>query len=263
VFFPGTGLSPVDYRLLLETVALQGFAVVGLSYANDKDVDRISDPSDPNCTERARLEILSGDDLSSRVDVTRDDSAIGRLVGLLAFLELHHPGEGWGDFVAGGQPRWSSIVASGHSLGGGEAALIGLKHHVARVVLLSAPNDRACGVTSAPAPWEVAGALTAPASWFGLGHVWDVRDEPLELSAWNALGLASFGLPQAVVNVEKAAPPYDNAHELTTDALPAACQSQEDCSTNDAHRSTAVDANTPLDGDTPHLLDAWRYLFGS
>lgn len=262
VFFPGTGLLPADYQLVLSTAAQQGYLVVGLRYANDKDVGAISDSSDPNCTEQSRLEILTGKDLSSKVTVGPGDSILNRLVALLLFLDAQHPGEGWGSFVSGGQPLWSSIVAAGHSLGGGEAALIGLKYAVARVVMFSSPNDHSCGDSSVqPAPWEVAGTLTPPMLWFGFGHLWDVNDEPLELSAWNALGMAQFGNPFSV-NVEKIMPPYDNSHELKTDALPATCSSQATCATNDAHRSTAVDLDTPLDAGVPHFLSTWRYLLG-
>ncbi len=266
LFLPGTSFAPDDYQRLLTVAAQQGYLVVGLSYANNEDVGAISDSNDPDCTLQSRLEILTGEDLSPKVSVGVADSVIGRLVGLLAYLDAMHPGEGWGAFVSGGQPAWASIVAAGHSLGGGEAALIGLQHAVARVVTFSAPNDHQCGDAGGgatkPAAWELAGTTTPPALWFGLAHLWDSDDEALELLAWSSLGMDPFGTP-ASVNIEKVTtPPYDGAHELKTDALPAGCASQAACTTMDAHRSTAVDANTPLDNGVPHFLTAWRYMLG-
>ncbi len=151
---------------------------------------------------------------------------------------------------------------AGHSLGGGEAALIGTMYAVPRVVMFSSPNDHTCGDSTMPARWEVPSTVTPPASWFGFGHLWDSDDEMLEVSAWSALGMDVFGSPAASVNVEKVAPPYEGSHELKTFALPATCTDESSCPINDAHRSTAVDANTPLDGAEPHFLAAWQYLLG-
>src|SRR5262249_2204693 len=137
VFLPGATFLPAQYHLLLTIAAQQGYLSVGLRYANDLDVGMISDLNDPNCTEKARLEILTGDDLSPKVSVGKADSVINRLVELLLWLDSHHPGEGWGTFVSSGQPNWPLIVAAGHSLGGGEAALIGLQFGVARVAMFS------------------------------------------------------------------------------------------------------------------------------
>jgi hypothetical protein len=262
VFFPGTSLLPSDYQLLLSAAAHQGYLAIGLRYANDKDVGAISDSNDPGCTEQSRMEILTGTDLSPKVMVGPADSVIQRLVSLLSFLDSQHPGEGWGTYVSGGQPLWSSIAVAGHSLGGGEAALIALKYAVARVVMFSSPNDHLCGNASVPAAWEVPGTLTPAARWYGFGHLWDTSDEPLELVAWGALNMSQFGNPSASVNVEKVSPPYEGSHELKTDATPSTCTGQATCAITDAHRSTAVDANTPLDTGEPHFLAAWRYVLG-
>jgi hypothetical protein len=57
---------------------------------------------------------------------------------------ITNPNEGWGAFVSGGQPDWSSIVATGHSLAEGEAALTASKYQVARgdVLLAKRPQGR-------------------------------------------------------------------------------------------------------------------------
>jgi hypothetical protein len=58
------------------------------------------------------------------------------------------------------------------------------------------------------------------------------------------------------VNVDKHGPPYEGSHELKTDALPSTG------SYDDAHRSIAIDAETPLSGGAPVFEPAWTYLFG-
>jgi hypothetical protein len=258
VLLPGTGLLPADYELFLTTMAHADHLAIALRYANDKDVGAISDTNDLDCTLQSRLEILNGTDTSPKVDVPAADSVVQRLVGLLQLLDREHAGEGWGSFVSGGQPAWASIIIAGHSLGGGEAALIGERFAVARVLMLSSPNDHDCVNTKMPPRWEQPSKLTPPSRWYGLTHLWDVGDSPLELAAWKALGLDASG---AAVNVEKHTPPY-GTHELKTDALPATCTAQASCPVNDAHRSTAVDKNTPLDAGQPHFAAVWRFMSG-
>ena len=73
-----------------------------------------------------------------------------RLTKLLGFLAAHYPMEGWSRFLADDKPKWSQIALSGHSQGGGEAAMLAKLRVVARVVLFSSVVDR---VGTQAAPW--------------------------------------------------------------------------------------------------------------
>jgi hypothetical protein len=164
LFLPGWMLLPSDYQLLLATAARQGYLVVGLRYPNDWDAAGLNDPADPDCTRLARREILDGVDRTAQVDVGPTDSIDHRLVALLGYLDQMHPGEGWGSFVAAGQPAWPSIVAAGHSFGSGMAALIAVDQGAARAVMLAGPNDFCTGTPNTPAPWLTAAGPTPPAA---------------------------------------------------------------------------------------------------
>ena len=60
---------------------------------------------------------------------------------LLQYLALQYPDEGWDRFLLRDKPKWSQIAVSGHSAGGGNAAMIAKIRLVARVVLFSSVTD--------------------------------------------------------------------------------------------------------------------------
>src|SRR5207245_975490 len=64
-----------------------------------------------------------------------------RLTKLLQYLALQYPDEGWDRFLLRDKPKWSQIAVSGHSQGGGNAAMIAKIRLVARVVLFSSVTD--------------------------------------------------------------------------------------------------------------------------
>jgi hypothetical protein len=257
VFFPGSTFVPSDYQLLLKTAAHQGYLTIGLRYPNDWNAGGLVDAGDPNCTERARLEMFDGVDRTQNFSVGPTDSIHHRLVALLEYLDRAHPGEGWGAFLSSGEPVWTSIVIAGHSLGSGEAALIGLRYSTARVLMFSGPQDHCSGSGSVASPWVRAPGMTPTMKFFGFAHLEDPV-EPLQLSAWSQLDIDRFGMPAASVNVDIHNPPYENAHELKTDALPATGSYADP----HAHRSTAVDADTPRSGGVPVFDPVWRYMMG-
>jgi hypothetical protein len=63
-------------------------------------------------------------------------------------------------------------------------------------------------------------------------------------------------MPAGSVNIDKHDPPFESAHELKTDGLPSTG------SYADAHRSVAIDADTPTTAGAPAFAAAWRYLVG-
>jgi len=250
VFMPGTGVPPAAYQLVQQEAARLGYHVIGLMYPNSVRLATACPltPDPDACFENARLEILDGIDRSPVVDVNEPNSIDNRLTKLLQYLTAQYPEEGWSRFLVDAKPKWSQIAVSGHSQGGGEAAMIAKLRVVARVVVFSAVPDK--GHTAPAIPW-VATHVTPAARYWGLAHDRDPFFPPIRAN-WDSLGMAVFG---AAVAPETSEPPYDFTHMLVTDLVP------QGGSFSGAHGSTVGDNVTPRGADgTPILRDAWRYL---
>jgi hypothetical protein len=248
VFMPGATGKPKQYQLVQAMGARLGYHVIGLMYPNS--VRLVTVCHDPACWENAHLEILDGIDRTTVVNVNVANSVINRLTKILQFLAAQYPDEEWSRYLEDGQPKWSRIAISGHSQGGGEAALIAKLKLVARVVMFSAPVDGAPG--SQAMPW-LSTHRTPATRYYGLAHNREAVNLPAIQANWDAIGLTTFG---AAVRPEASEPPYDFTHMLITDVQP-----QGGFVGNNAHNSTAADPLTPLGPDgTPLLRDAWRYM---
>lgn len=65
VFFPGTGATPANYRLIVRTAATRGLHSIGLNYPNSLAVASLCNGSaDPDCHAKVRNETLLGQDTS-------------------------------------------------------------------------------------------------------------------------------------------------------------------------------------------------------
>jgi len=233
-----------------QEAARVGYHVVGLMYVNSGGIAQTcpADPDPATCYENARVEVVDGIDRSPIVDVNPANSIDNRLTKLLEYLAAQYPGEGWSRFLAHDRPKWSQIAISGHSGGGGFAAMIAKLRVVARVVLFAAVTD---SIGAQSVPW-VASHMTPSERYYGLAHDRDSFFRPIRAS-WDSLGIAGFG---PAVAPEISEPPYGVTHMLVTDVLP-----RGGFVGNNARGSVSNDANTPLNPDgTPILEDAWRYL---
>ncbi len=253
VFLPGTNQHPAIFQLVAKEAARLGYHSIGLMYPDSVAINGACRATTDvaSCLENTRLEILDGIDRTTVVNVDAANSIQNRLSKLLQYLSDHFPEEGWSRFIAHDGPRWSRIAISGHSQGGGEAAMIAKLHLVARVVLFSSPGDVVGG---AAAPW-LSGHVTPSDRYYGLAHDKDMTAPYASvLKTWEALGMRAFG---GLVAPEASAPPYDGTHTLVTDLLP---QGGSYAGTA-PHGAPSNDLNTPLLSDgTPALREAWRYL---
>lgn len=256
VFLPGTGGQPAYQHLVLKTGSSQGYHAVGLMYPNTPSVGSLcNDSPDANAHWDVRREIVTGQDLSTLVDVPVAESIEHRLAALLAYLHATFPTEGWGRYLSGGQPDWTKVVIAGHSQGGGHAGVLGKLHSVHRVVCFSSPADWRNG-PNLPATWYATPGATPASQVFGFSHRQDELVTWALVSAnWAALGLPAYG---TAVDVDAVPAPYANSHQLTTNAahspvgpgFPAPY-----------HSATVVDAVTPLLGDgTPRYQPVWIQL---
>ncbi len=257
VMLPGTTAVPRFYRFILRTGAPRGYHAIGLTYPNDEAVATLCATSPiPDCAGMARNEIITGSDTSPLVDVNRANSITGRLVSLLTYISATFPNEGWGQYLVGGQPRWSAITVAGHSQGSGHAAYLAKQQLLDRSVMFSGPGD--VGVQpGSMAPWLNLPNVTPPSRQYGFTHVADGL-VPLALVTrnWDVLGLGAFG---AEVSVDGGAPPYANARKLVSNAAPnpAAMGLTSDL----GHGAPVVDVATPLNtSGTPLYAPVWIYL---
>ncbi len=252
VFMPGTGQVPAVFQLVQQEAARLGYHVIGLSYLNSGGFAKVCPiaPDPASCYEQSRLEVIDGIDRSSFVNVNPANSIDNRLTKLLEYLVAQYPDEGWGHFLAAGEPNWPLIAVSGLSQGGGEAVMIGRIRLVARVVMFSSLTDSLLGGGSVP--WVGARHVTPVNRYWGLAHDRDAFF-PAILAGWDSIGLAAFGPAATVESVD---PPYGWTHMLVTDLTP-----HGGLVGLNAHASPATDAFTPLAPDgTPLLRDAWDYL---
>ncbi len=249
LFLPGTGMTPAVYQLVQREAARLGYHVVGLMYPNSPGLAKVcpGDPDPAACYENSRLEVIDGIDRSPWVNVNPANSIDNRFTKLLWYLASQYPDEGWERFLAHDKPKWSQIAVSGHSQGGGHAAMVAKIRLVARVVMFSAVTDSLGG---ASVSW-VATHVTPSDRYYGLDHDLDEQFRPIQAS-WDSLGMTIFG---PAIAPETGAPPYGFTHTLVTKYLPLRGPGRA------AHGASATDANTPLNADgTPVFLDAWRYL---
>ncbi|NJN64844.1 MAG: hypothetical protein HC882_08155 [Acidobacteria bacterium] len=169
VFMPGSFGKPERTRLVIENAADQGYYALGLRYPNSWTVNTLCGATGSlACFEQVRLEIIDGVDRTPLVSISRANSIENRLAKALAWLASAQPGEGWERFLDAGQPRWERIVVAGHSQGGGHAPVIAKYREVARVNMLSAPNDF---IGAALANWLDDPHVTPASRYFGFSHV--------------------------------------------------------------------------------------------
>lgn len=249
VFLSGSGGRPQCCRWFLDEASLLGFHAIGLTYDNTVAVGTRC-LNDLACYGEVRMNVFDGADPTAPTGVASLDGVEHRLVALLSTLARRYGHEGWGSFLSHGLPSYRSIVLSGHSQGGGEAALIATVRHVRGVVSLSSPPDT--NDLHVAASWlsTVRTGRTPLDRYVAFVHVGDPFLPRIEAD-WAAMGLDTLG---PVTSIDRRGPPYGRTHELISSALlPAVILA--------THDSTAVDQAQPLCPDgTSRYVPVWRYL---
>jgi hypothetical protein len=244
VFLPGSYAKPLGSRMILREGAARGVRSIGLRYPNNWMVVDFCG-NNAACYEQFRLEVIDGIDRTSTIDISPANAITNRLVKLLQYLDANHPAQGWGQFLAGGEPRWDSIVIAGHSQGGGYANMLGREEAMAGVMLIAAACDRANGQ---PAPWQAAPRQTPAANYFSFIHKKDTLAFPDPC-------LNLIGVPGAPVDADVTPPPYNHSNRLTTDRLPQTGSYEQ------AHLAVVIDLSVPLRTDgTPYYDETWTYM---
>ncbi len=249
LFLPGSGGKPACCTDFLQAAAGLGFHVIGLTYDNatavgSRCLDNLS------CYGEVRQNVFNGTDPTPYSALTPQEGIEARLAATLRYLGRKYPDEQWTRFVAKRLPAYGSIVMSGHSQGGGEAAFIGTERRLLGVILLSSPPDT--NSEHQPASWlsSVPGGATSLSRYFSFVHADDPFLDRI-LADWKAMDLSSFG---PMVSVDNTAAPYGDSHELTSSLpLPDVFLAM--------HDGTAVnDAQPRCQEGASMYVPVWRYL---
>lgn len=202
VFLNGTGGTPLAGASGLErswygVARAEGLHVLGISYRSGAAVGTLCQGDDA-CFEPTRLSQVTGvpqpGAASALDDLVVDEGIEVRLAAALRTLAQRDLDGGWGEFLdtpdgGGAEVRWERLFVSGHSQGGGHAALLAKRHLVGRVLMLASPCDALRD--GQPASWlsDATGWATTPSTrFFGL---WAQGDTTCAAApaAWERLGM--------------------------------------------------------------------------
>lgn len=248
VHLPGSFGEPKRATLFGTLAADLGFHSIGLMYPNVPTVGSIcASSSDTNCYENVRREIIEGIDYSPSISIGTNECILNRVKKLLIYLNTNFPTENWGQYLdINNDIMFNKIIFSGHSQGGGHAALIGKYHPIKRAVCFSSPKDWSNYFNSPPTWLSPSGWLTTPADIYCFNH--DLDEHTRQLEIWDSLGVDNYGLP---VNVDSNSNPYSNSRQLTT---------SYSVSIGDEHASTIQDNKTPKISGIPVFIPVWTYM---
>ena len=258
VMLPGTGGIPRNSRELLRTGPPRGYHVIGLTYPNAIAIgDVCQGTTDANCTGNARRETITGEDVSALTQVNTNNSIVGRLTRLLAYLATTYPNEGWVQFLRNGSVDWSLVTVGGHSQGSGHAAYMAKLYSLDRTVMFSGPSD--IGVGGQPAAWLTLPNVTPALKQYGFTHVSDgLVPYALARNNWSILGLDAAGAP---VLVDGTTTPFGNSHQLATNLAPDPVPPGAGPLPSLTHLSPAIDTITPHNAQgVPVYAVVWSYL---
>lgn len=254
LFLPTTGATPFYYQLILNEAAKAGYHAIALAYPDQQFLSTLCAAQPGTCYGDTRLEVLTGQAVSSVVTVDRANSIENRAIRLLRAMKILEPAGNWGQYLVGDSAvRWSSVSIAGHSEGGGEALFIAQRYPVWRATAYASYGD-ALPNNGGPAPWLLKSFATPSNRLFGLISVFDEVVGPLlAFSGWSAIGMSGD-----VVDVDVAPPPYGTSQRFFTNLAPA----NRLLAASPNHNLVVLDLNTPKTGaaQTPTLATVWRAL---
>jgi hypothetical protein len=220
LWLTGTGGKGHDAQGFSMLAASLGYHVVTLMFPDDIPASACANDSNPKSFEKLRMTIIQGGratyrDGTKEISIERSESIENRLIKVVQYLQQRRSKENWRQFLnEDGSIKWESIAVAGQSQGGGHAALIGIKHRVARVMCFGAPKDYSKKL-NAPADWYGQESATPKSRFFVVNNNQDPKGCTPDqlLDNLKALALDTFG-PPAEVDSEPF--PYRHARILYT-----------------------------------------------
>ncbi len=173
VFLPGTGGKGGNAAAFCRLPADHGFHVVSLAYPSTISMSVFHKSTDPDAFLKARENILYGKVPFGNLGVNEPNSIHNRLLKVVRYLAATYPKENWDQFLdRNGSLEWRKLVLSGCSQGGGHAALLGMQHEVARVLMFGSPKDYNIHFQQ-PAKWYSSPSATPLNRFFSFVHSGD------------------------------------------------------------------------------------------
>ncbi len=245
--------NPSSTTLFPALAANNGFHVLVLKYPNGTAAQSAcGGSSDLNCYLNFRKEILEGINYSTEVNVDAPNSAYNRLIKLLIYLGGTDPSQNWNQFFTGITTSWDKVIISGHSQGGGHAAVIAINKPVKRVLMFASPNDDSV-FFNAGASWTTAPHIVADSNYYGFNNTNDdVVNFPEQFEIWSNLGMATFG---DSVYVDANTSPYNDTRQLYI--------KYDTTGLGGNHSVMILDSKTPIDGfGSVRFAPVWEYMLG-
>jgi len=244
LWLTGTGGSGHGAQGFSKLAADLGYHVITLMYPDDIPASACAADRNPKGFEDFRVAIIEGGRATyqngrQELIIERPESIENRLIKVLRALQQKRSRENWTQFLnADGSIKWESIAVAGQSQGGGHAALIGIKHRVARVLCFGAPKDYHKRL-NAPAAWYGLESATPKDRFFAFNHHQDPKGCTPEQLLMNlkALGLDAFGPP---AEVDSESFPYHHARILYTSYPVVAITGVESEGAKTAHGSAIM-----------------------
>ncbi|MCR9173356.1 MAG: T9SS type A sorting domain-containing protein [bacterium] len=251
VHMVGTFASPYQSVLFPKHAANNGFHVLSLKYINGQSAQTAcGNSNDIDCHYKFRKEIIEGEDLSPETNVDSVNSIQNRLIRLLEYMETNYPMQNWSQFFTGDSIHWNQVILSGHSQGGGHAAVMAIDRPVQRVIMFASPNDYS-HTYSQVAGWTNLPHVTQDSAYFCFNNLYDqVADYAWQYGATQNLGVAGDS-----TNIDGDHCPFETSHNLYSGT--------DFTGTLSNHGSVVHDSNVPMDGNgEPLYKNVWSYLLG-
>jgi hypothetical protein len=252
LFLPGSNSSPIGYDEIQKLAANVGYHSLGISYSNATISPLCAGVADSLCFDNVRNEVIDGADRTSLVSVNAANSINNRVLKALQYLNTNYPTENWGQYYSGNTILWNKIAVSGHSQGGGHAALIAKQKAVDRVVLFAAPKDYFTAPLNKAAAWENLPTLTPTCKYYAFVHQNDnlgcTPNQQLEI--FTRLGIDTFALAPAIFETSNGI--YNNNHIILSSIL--------GLSGSSAHNVVVVDVAAANICKVPYFTPAWNYM---
>jgi hypothetical protein len=196
VFLVGTNGKAEGSLAIDRAFAKWGYHAIGLDYEDKVVAVSCAHSADSACFDNYRNAIVTGAPVSDKIKIDSANSILNRLQKLLAYLVKQDPEGGWDEFVADGQPTWSSLVIAGHSQGSGHAAYIGKLYAVDRVLMFSGPQDYLDDLDK-PAHWQARPSATPPSRFFAFLNLKDPFNEQHQIA--NCIVLMGLSKPDTAI----------------------------------------------------------------
>lgn len=234
---------------LFERLSGYGFHSIEVHYAN-KWFGKLSKEAekDPEGLGNIRLEAATGEDVSSLVQISRNDSIAERTRKYLLMLSKEYPKENWSQFLSKDKSEvaWDKVTLAGISHGSTTAARFALHTRVDRVVMFAGPRDN-------NQVWQSLSSQTPKERFFGFSHTLDMGwEKDHYCRSWELLGLNQFG---PLVDVDQTAYPFGNSRRLITSA-------DVNKNADRAHNAVVPGGTAVKDAKGNYIHEkVWEYLF--